>query len=152
MVTTPFLSLYRAEQLTLLEQQRYLLSKEFAVLFTVVFFCAEWCAVCRDFTPICQQTAARYRKQYTDTLFILLDIEDDEALIGTLTIDNFPMMAVFRNNDLIQFSTIRAREDALINSLKTSRNVSRILGSHPELLALRQTLFAYADHQETTVL
>ena len=152
MVMALFPSLYRVDQLALFEQQKSLLSEQFAALFTVVFFCAEWCAVCRDFSPVCRKAATYYREQYTDTLFMLLDIEDDEAFTGALTIDNFPMMAVFRDSDLIHFSAIRAREDAIHNTLASSRKTSRTLGGHPELSTLRKILFAHAHRQETTAL
>jgi|GEM_PF-6561564 Thioredoxin domain-containing protein len=140
MVMTCFPSLYRTEQLSRFEEQKTLLRTQCNPLFVVAFFCAEWCAVCRDFAPLCEQIASRYRQQYTDTLFVLLDVEDDASWTGELTIDDFPMMVIFRNHDLVHFGVVRAHEDAIMRALETSRGVSRALNGYAELQRLQQIL------------
>lgn len=80
----------------------------------VVCLCAEWCAVCRDFK-------AEYRalaQQHPEILFAYLDIEDDEALIGALDLDDFPTLAVFRGNALVHFGVVKAERDNIARLLR----------------------------------
>lgn len=60
---------------------------------TVVGLCAAWCDVCRQFQPLFERLARAHR----DAVFVWLDIEDDNAVVGDIEVENFPALAVFRS-------------------------------------------------------
>lgn len=81
----------------------------------IVCLCAEWCAVCRDFKPAYRTLA----QEHPESAFAYLDIEDDEAFIGTLELDDFPTLAVFRGDALVHFGVVKARRDSIVRLLRT---------------------------------
>ena len=66
---------------------------------TVVVLCAAWCDTCRAFRPVFDRLAAAHR----DARFIWLDAEDDAALVGDIDLENFPTLAVFRDDVTVFF-------------------------------------------------
>ncbi|MCL2308753.1 MAG: thioredoxin family protein [Proteobacteria bacterium] len=99
----------------------------------VVCLCAEWCAVCRDFKPEYHALA----QQHPEILFVYLDIEDDEAFIGALELDDFPALAVFRSDALIHFGVVKAKRDNIVRLLrKLTTSPSQPLTPPPPLLPL----------------
>ncbi|MDR0251280.1 MAG: thioredoxin family protein [Burkholderiales bacterium] len=100
-----------------------------------VCLCAEWCAVCRDFKPEYHALA----QQHPETLFAYLDIEDDEALTGALELDNFPALAVFRDDTLIHFSVTKAKRDNIARLLR------KLIASPPQPLMPPLALLPLCD-------
>ncbi|MCL2297094.1 MAG: thioredoxin family protein [Proteobacteria bacterium] len=96
------------------ERRQSLASSTGAPTWLVVCLCAEWCAVCRDFRPAYHTLA----QQQPDILFAYLDIEDDEALIGALELDDFPTLAIFRGDALIHFGVVKAKHDNIVQLLQ----------------------------------
>src|SRR5271163_2030467 len=60
----------------------------------VIGLCADWCDTCRDFRP----AFGRIASLHPEATFIWLDIEDDSAIAGDVDVENFPTLAVFRDD------------------------------------------------------
>jgi thioredoxin reductase (NADPH) len=60
----------------------------------VVCLCAAWCHTCEEFRPAFE----RIGRAHPEARFLWLDIEDDAALVGELEIEDFPTLAVFRED------------------------------------------------------
>ncbi len=65
----------------------------------VVLLCAGWCNTCREF----QVTAARLADAHPTVAFLWLDIEDDEAIVGDVEVENFPTLAIARGEAILHF-------------------------------------------------
>jgi thiol-disulfide isomerase/thioredoxin len=107
-----------------------------ATIYVAIFLCARWCSVCRDFFLSCKTTAARYSQQYPDTFFLYLDIEEDENITGDIDVDNFPTLLVFRNETLLHFKPIIAREEAMIQNLQILRGQKSTLSLPATLITI----------------
>lgn len=111
-----------------------------APLYMAVFLCARWCFVCRDFFTMCEKIARDYHARHPDTLFLYLDIEDDEAIVGDIDIDDFPTLLVFRNEVPLHFKPVMAREETIIQCLKMLRDKKSGLPLPATLMTLYNTL------------
>jgi thioredoxin reductase (NADPH) len=108
-------AVYFAKQWSALQKRRLSLAQSTkSQTLLVVCLCAEWCAVCRDFKPEYLALA----QQHPEILFAYLDIEDDEAFIGALELDDFPTLAIFRGNALIYFGVAKAKRDNVVHLLQ----------------------------------
>lgn len=56
----------------------------------IVCYCAAWCDTCRDYRPGFEALAARV----PESLFIWVDIEENEALLDDHEVENFPTLLV----------------------------------------------------------
>jgi thioredoxin reductase (NADPH) len=65
----------------------------------VVGLCAAWCGTCREF----EETFSALTERYPERTFVWLDIEDDSDIAGDIDIDNFPSLAVFRDQRPVFF-------------------------------------------------
>jgi thiol-disulfide isomerase/thioredoxin len=54
----------------------------------VFCLCAQWCGACREYQPLFEQLAA----QMPEARFVWVDIEEHDALLGELDIENFPTL------------------------------------------------------------
>lgn len=54
----------------------------------VFCLCAQWCGACREYQPLFDLWAA----QMTEARFVWVDIEEHDALLGELDIENFPTL------------------------------------------------------------
>ena len=75
----------------------------------VVGLCAQWCHVCRDFEPEFRLLAA----ELPEARFVWLDIEDDEAIVGEIDVDDFPTLAVFDRGRPLFFGVSAPRRAAV---------------------------------------
>jgi thioredoxin reductase (NADPH) len=75
----------------------------------VIGLCAAWCDVCREFQPLFERLAQARR----DAVFVWLDIEDDNAVVGDIEVENFPALAVFRNGVPVFFGPTLPQESAV---------------------------------------
>jgi len=81
----------------------------------VVCLCAAWCDSCRQFRDVYGAIAAADPR----TIYVWLDIEDDESLIGDFDIETFPTLAVYRGARLLHVGA----------SLPQAANVSRVIAA-----------------------
>jgi len=107
----------------------------------VVCLCAQWCGTCRDYRAVLSQARERFATRAT-VLFV--DIEDDEAWLDGLDVENFPTLLLARGDDVLFFGTVtphaqtltRLIEGALAGDLKPLRDgvaqaLARRLRDHP---------------------
>jgi thioredoxin 1 len=57
----------------------------------VVCLCAQWCNVCRDYGGVFDGQAAAFAGQ---ARFAWLDVEDEDALMGPVEVENFPTLLI----------------------------------------------------------
>ena len=80
----------------------------------VVGLCAARCHVCRDFEPQFRLLAA----ELPEDRFVWLDIEDDEAIVGAIDVDDFPTLAVFDQGRPVFFGVCVPRRAAMRSLLR----------------------------------
>ena len=56
----------------------------------VICLCADWCGLCRDYSLVFAEMAARYPA----SRFAWLDIEDQADLVGDIEVETFPTLLV----------------------------------------------------------
>jgi len=76
----------------------------------VVALCAAWCDTCGEFRTAYERMAARR----PDATFVWLDIEDDEAIVGDIDVENFPTLAIFRGTLPLHFGVSLPHETTII--------------------------------------
>lgn len=59
----------------------------------VACLCAAWCDTCDDYRPTFEALSAEFGAR---TLFVWVDIEDDEAALGNVEVDDFPTLLIAR--------------------------------------------------------
>ncbi len=65
----------------------------------VLDFWAEWCAPCRQLTPIIEQLAEKYRDQIK---VVKLNIDDNPVTPGRYEVRAIPTVLAFQNGQVIQ--------------------------------------------------
>jgi len=81
-----------------------------------VCLCAAWCDTCEAYRPVLDRAA----QQFPDAQFIWLDIEDHEALLGSLDIENFPTLLVAVGDEVRFFGTLTPQPETLTRLLRAS--------------------------------
>jgi thiol-disulfide isomerase/thioredoxin len=77
----------------------------------VTCLCAQWCGTCRDYTPVFEQAAAAFGGRCR---FVLIDIEDDAALLDGIDIENFPTLLIARDAQPLFFGTVTPHPQTLL--------------------------------------
>jgi thioredoxin reductase (NADPH) len=72
----------------------------------VVCLCAAWCDTCAEFRVAFDRIAAAR----PGTRFVWLDIEDDAELCGDVDVENFPTLAIYRDDALLHFGVSLPQE------------------------------------------
>jgi thiol-disulfide isomerase/thioredoxin len=54
----------------------------------VICLCAQWCGTCREYQPLFDQLAINMPQ----ARFVWVDVEEHDALLGELDIENFPTL------------------------------------------------------------
>ncbi len=60
----------------------------------VVCLCARWCNVCEDYRSVFDQVRASAGLDGPESVFIWLDIDDDDDLLHTLEVEQFPTLLI----------------------------------------------------------
>jgi thioredoxin len=81
-----------------------------------VCLCAAWCDTCEAYRPVLESAAA----QFPDACFIWLDIEDQEDLLGSLDVENFPTLLVAVDHDVHFFGTLTPQPETLLRMLRAA--------------------------------
>lgn len=82
----------------------------------VACLCADWCGTCRDYRPVVEQQAAAFGAR-----FIWLDIEDDEALVEGIDVDDFPTVLIGRGDDVLFFGPLTPQPQTVARLLQAAR-------------------------------
>jgi thioredoxin 1 len=81
----------------------------------VVCLCAAWCDTCAEF----RDTFANLERSHPEANFVWLDVEDDAALVGDLDIENFPTLAVFKQDRPLFYGVTMPQEPVVARTLKS---------------------------------
>ena len=54
----------------------------------VYCLCAQWCGTCREYQPLFERLAA----EMPQARFVWVDVEEHDALLGEMDIENFPTL------------------------------------------------------------
>jgi len=65
----------------------------------VACLCAAWCRTCDDYRPVFDALAREFDSQ---ARFVWVDIEDDEAALGGVDVDDFPTLLI-AHDDSVRF-------------------------------------------------
>jgi len=69
----------------------------------VACLCADWCDTCRDYRPVFDALAREFGAQ---AAFVWVDIEDDEAALGNVDVEDFPTLLIARGDDIAFFGPV----------------------------------------------
>lgn len=60
----------------------------------VVCLCARWCNVCEDYRSVFDQVRASVGQDGPESVFVWLDIDDDDELLHPLEVEKFPTLLI----------------------------------------------------------
>lgn len=81
----------------------------------VACLCAAWCKLCDDYRAV---FAGARTVTGGQAQFVWLDIEDDEAVLGPLDVDNFPTLLIARGDAPVFFGTLTPQPGTLARLLQ----------------------------------
>ncbi len=65
--------------------------------------CAAWCGTCRDYRPTFEALAREFG---ASTRFVWIDVEDDEAVLGPVEVEDFPTLLLALGDEVRFFGPI----------------------------------------------
>jgi thiol-disulfide isomerase/thioredoxin len=80
----------------------------------VVGLCAAWCDTCTAYRATFEAAAQRFEA----ACFVWLDIEDQQALLGPVEVENFPTVLIAVNDDVRFFGTVTPQAQTLERLLR----------------------------------
>jgi thioredoxin 1 len=108
----------------------------------VVAMCAAWCDTCNAFRTVFERLATAR----PDALFVWLDIEDDATLCGDIDVENFPTLAVFRDEAVLHYGVSLPHEGTVDRLLSELSNRFVAIAAPPdEVAALAASLLRGND-------
>ena len=69
----------------------------------VACLCADWCDTCRDYRPVFDALAREFGAR---SAFVWVDIEDDEATLGNVDVENFPTLLIARGDEIAFYGPV----------------------------------------------
>ena len=69
----------------------------------VACLCAAWCRTCDEYRPVFDALRAEFA---AGTRFVWVDIEDDEAALGEIDVENFPTLLLARGDRALFYGTV----------------------------------------------
>jgi thioredoxin 1 len=102
----------------------------------VACLCADWCYVCGDYRAVFESLRDEIGAHAT---FVWIDIEDDEAALGNIDVDDFPTFLIARGKDVVHFGPLMPRREAVLRTVQRalSGESSVVADARLEDLALR---------------
>jgi thioredoxin 1 len=97
----------------------------------VVCLCAAWCKTCTEF----RGTFDRLATENAGARFVWLDVEDDNAVVGDIEIENFPTLAVFRGEKPLFYGVTMPQQGAVARTLAALSREDRDRVCVPEEIA-----------------
>ena len=84
----------------------------------VACLCAAWCHVCNDWRPAFDELAA----QAADgERWSWIDIEDDEALVGDVDVEDFPTLLITRGGQALHLGPVAPRAEPVLTLVEHAR-------------------------------
>jgi hypothetical protein len=105
-----------------------------------VCLCAAWCDACTAYHATFEAVAQGFEA----ACFVWLDIEDQEALLGPVEVENFPTVLIAAGDEVRFFGTITPQAQTLERLLRAHLHEGVGSGSRvdPDVAALLQRLRA----------
>lgn len=97
----------------------------------VACLCAEWCTSCRAY----RQTFDAVASAHPDVRFVWVDIEDDEALVEDLDVDNFPTLLIGRESVPHFYGVVLPHGDTLSRLVSSAREGAVTQVAEPAAIA-----------------
>jgi thioredoxin 1 len=97
-----------------------------------VCLCAAWCDTCEAYRPVLEGAA----QQFPDARFIWLDIEDHEALLGSIDVEDFPTLLIAVGDEVRFFGPLTPQPETLARLLRAGFDEGTRTASTPEAAAL----------------
>jgi thiol-disulfide isomerase/thioredoxin len=69
----------------------------------VACLCADWCDTCREYRAVFDALAHEFRAQ---AAFVWVDIEDDEAALGNVDVEDFPTLLIARGDEIAFYGPV----------------------------------------------
>jgi thioredoxin 1 len=69
----------------------------------VACLCAAWCRTCDEYRPVFETLRDEFGAR---TRFVWVDIEDDEAALGDLDVEDFPTLLCARGDRVVFFGPV----------------------------------------------
>lgn len=76
----------------------------------VACLCAQWCGVCRDYEPLFDAVSRAFEGRAE---FAMIDIEEDEEVLGDLDVETFPTLLIARGEQVMFFGSVTPQEGSL---------------------------------------
>jgi thioredoxin 1 len=108
----------------------------------VLFLCAAWCDICREFHRAAQRLAAAH----PDIAFVWLDIEDDETIVGEVDVENFPTLAIVRGDIVLHFGVSLPHEAGVARLIEEMAARGRAASGIPD--GVRAMVVTLRNEQE----
>ncbi len=70
----------------------------------VACLCAAWCGTCTDYRAVFDRLAAE--PDAAGDRWVWVDIEDDEAVLGAIDVDDFPTLLIARGDTPVFFGPV----------------------------------------------
>ncbi len=104
----------------------------------VACLCASWCSLCTDYRAVfhsiaAADTSARYR---------WVDIEDEEALLGPIEVDDFPTLLLARGATVLFLGPLTPQPTTLTRLIDSARAGVLARIDTPEVIALAARIAA----------
>jgi len=83
----------------------------------VACLCADWCDLCRDYRTLFDALA---REMGAEATFAWVDIEDDEAALGNVDVEDFPTLLIARGSDTLFFGPVMPHAQTLSRMVRSA--------------------------------
>ncbi|GAP37865.1 thioredoxin domain-containing protein [Piscinibacter sakaiensis] len=107
----------------------------------VACLCARWCRLCGEYAAVFADAAAR---EADAARFVWIDIEDDEAVLGPVEVDDFPTLLIARGAEARFFGPLTPQPGTLARLLRSARDDALGRADGAALPALVARVWAHA--------
>jgi thioredoxin 1 len=108
----------------------------------VICLCADWCGLCRDYSLVFEEIAARY----PGSRFAWLDIEDQADVVGDIEVETFPTLLVADGGGTRFLGPLTPHAQTLSRLLDSLAQPGAATPHLPSTRALLQALQAAPQH------
>lgn len=112
----------------------------------VACLCARWCGLCDEYRAVFDAAQAAHAGQVR---FLWVDIEDDEALLGPVEVDDFPTLLIANDAAPLFYGPLTPQPARLARLLKSALDGELRVLCDTQLIQLAQRLRAATDTSAT---
>jgi thioredoxin 1 len=108
----------------------------------VACLCADWCYICGEYRAVFESLRDEFGER---AQFVWIDIEDDEATLGAIEVDDFPTWLIAHGDEVLHFGPVMPRREAALAKLRDALLGDAAVIDDAQLAALAQRMRALAD-------